>query len=281
MRTVHRAGAGLLTLMLAGALVACGDDDDEETSDTTEATASDGGDESSDTTEAADGGEEAAGSNEEFCSAVVDFNTAVFEVEIDESSPPADITAAGEMLIPLLEPISDNAPDDLVDSVAEVEGFIEPLAEGDAAAFGDDSTFETYNAFIGGAVAACDYEKVEVTGVDYAFEDVPETIPAGTTSFAFTNAAETEEHEMIVFRKADGVTETFEDLLQLGEEESADKLQFVTAAFAPPGEEGSTLAELEAGDYAMVCFIPVGGGEFDGTSRTHLDEGMIQEFTVE
>ena len=52
----------------------------------------------------------------------------------------------------------------------------------------------------------------------------------------------------------------------------------MAAAFAPPGEGGSTLAELSAGDYAMICFIPVGGGE-DGPP--HFTQGMIHEFTVE
>jgi hypothetical protein len=119
---------------------------------------------------------------------------------------------------------------------------------------------------------------VAVTGVDYAFEGVPETIPAGTVAFDFTNASETEEHEMIVFRKADGVTLSFEEIIQLPEEESEDKVVFASAAFAPPGGEGSTLASLDAGEYAMVCFIPVGGAE-DGPP--HFTQGMISTFTVE
>ncbi len=83
---------------------------------------------------------------------------------------------------------------------------------------------------------------------------------------------------MVVFRKADGVTLPWEELLELPDEEAEEKAQFVTAAFAPPGEGSSTLAELEPGVYAMVCFIPVGGGE-DGPP--HFTEGMLEEFSVE
>ncbi len=264
MRTLQRVGAGLLVLTLAGGTAACGSDDDDAT-DTTEAPGS-------------GGGEEASGDNAAFCDGVAEFNTAVFEVELEEDTPEEDVIAAGEMLAPLATTLVDNAPDDLADVTAEVNDFIQPLKEGDAAPFNEDATFEIYSSFLSDAVDACEFDTVDVTGVDYAFEDVPETIEAGTVAFKFTNAAESEEHEMIVFRRADGVTLGFEELLELGEEESAEMIEFKTAAFAPPGGEGATLAELDPGAYAMVCFLPVGGGE---EGPPHFTQGMIQEFAVE
>lgn len=264
MRTRQRVGAGLLVLALAGGIAACGDDDDDAT-DTTEAPGS--------------GGEEASGDNAAFCDALVEFNGAVSSVELDESSTPEDVTAAGEQLAPLFATIAAEAPADLADTADELNETVQPLTEGDAEAFNQDSTFETYGEFVGSAIEACEFDTVDVTGVDYAFEDVPETIEAGTVAFNFTNATEAEEdHEMIVFRRADGVTLGFEELLELGEEESADKIEFKTAAFAPPGGEGATLAELDPGAYAMVCFVPVGGGE---EGPPHFTQGMIQEFAVE
>jgi hypothetical protein len=54
---------------------------------------------------------------------------------------------------------------------------------------------------------------------------------------------------------------------------------FVGAGFAPAGApSGTVLAELEGGEYAMLCFVPVGGAE-DG--EPHFLHGMKQEFTVE
>ena len=263
MRTLQRVGAGLLALTLATGVAACGDDDDAKT----------------DTTEAGGGDGEASGDNAAFCDGVVEFNSAVSEVELDADTPEADVIAAGETLAPLFDTVAENAPDDLADTVNEFNDSVQPLTEGDAEAFSQDSTFETYTELLGGAIKACEFETVDVTGVDFAFEGVPETIEAGTVAFKFTNATEAdEEHEMIVFRRADGVTLGFEELLELSEEESVDKIEFKTAAFAPPGGKGATLAELDPGAYAMVCFIPVGGGE-DGPP--HFIEGMIQEFSVE
>lgn len=249
MRTLQRAGAGLLALTLATGIAACGSDDDKE----------------------------AAGDNAAFCDALIDFNTAAFQVDISDDTSEDDIKAAGEDLAPLSEALEENAPEDLKASAKEVNDFVQPLREGDAGPFNQDSTFETYMGFLGEATPACGFEEVAVTAKDYAYE-APDTVKAGNVSFAFTNASEGEDHEMAVMQKADGVDLSWEELLALPEEEAMSKTKFVTAAYSPPGEGGSTLAKLEAGDYVMVCFIPVGGAE-DGPP--HFTQGMIHEFTVE
>lgn len=256
MRTLQRAGAGLLALTLATGIAACGSDDDSEATGDTSA---------------------AEGDNAAFCDALIDFNTAAFQVDISEDTSEADIKAAGEDLAPLSEALKENAPEDLKASATEVDDFVQPLREGDAEPFNQDSTFETYMGFLGEATSACDFDEVSVTGKDYAFE-APDTVKAGNVSFAFTNASEGEDHEMAVLQKADGVDLSWEELLALPEEEAMSKTKFITAAYSPPGEGGSTLATLEAGDYVMVCFIPVGGAE-DGPP--HFTQGMIHEFTVE
>lgn len=262
MRTVQRVGAGVLVLALAAGLAACGDDDDND-----EATEDTSG-----------SGAEASNASAEFCDPLVEFNSKVLQVEIDDTSSDDDIKAAGEELAPLTADIAENAPDDVADAAKEIDDAVQPLTAGDAEAFNSDATFETYTEFLSGAVEACEFDSVPVSGIDYAFEGVPATIDAGTVAFAFTNESEAEEHEMILLRKGDGVTMSFQEILELPEEEAMTNAEFVGATFAPPGGEGSTLAELEAGDYAMVCFIPVGGGE-DGPP--HFAEGMLQEFAVE
>jgi uncharacterized cupredoxin-like copper-binding protein len=259
MRTPHRLAAGLITLSLLTA--ACGSDDEDSSSPDT--TAADSGD--------------ASGDNVAFCDGVVDLNNALLQAEIGSDTPEDEVKAAGEQLVPLSQALVDEAPEGLEDGAAEVHGFVEPLKDGDAAAFDDESTFETYLGFLGEASAECEFAEVEVTGKDYAFE-APDTIEAGTVSFAFTNASDAEEHEMILFTKAPGVDLSFEELLDLPEEESEEKVVFIGATFAPPGESSSALATLEPGEYAMVCFIPVGGGE-DGPP--HYEQGMFHEFTVE
>ncbi|MGH9084703.1 MAG: hypothetical protein ACRDYW_04570 [Acidimicrobiales bacterium] len=245
MRTLQRVGAGVLALTLVSGIAACGDDDDEDTA--------------------------------AFCDALVEFNGAVNEVEIDDTSSEADITEAGERLGPIFETIATNAPEAVSDQAEELNETVQSLREGDAEAFNADATFETYTEFLDGSIGSCDFEGVDVTATDYAF-DAPDTVPAGTVALSLTNDSDAEEHEMIIFRRADGVDLSFEEILELGEEEAEDKIVFSGAAFAPPGETGSSLADLEAGDYAMVCFIPVGGAE-DGPP--HFTQGMLHEFTVE
>lgn len=250
MRTLQRAGAGLLALTLAAAVAACGDDDDTDVA----------------------GGENAA-----FCEAVVDFNTAAFQSDISEDSTKEEIIEEGTALAEHSQMIVDEAPDALKSSAEEVHGFITPMLEGDAAPFNEDASFETYTAFLGEATAACSFPEVQVEAADYAF-DAPDEIDAGNVSFAFSNTSDGEEHEMIVLAKADGVDLSWEELLDLPEEEAMSKTRFVTAAFAPPGERSSTLATLEPGTYAMVCYVSVGGQE-DGPP--HFTQGMIHEFTVQ
>jgi len=259
MRTLPRAGAGLLALTLV-VIAACGDDDDDETTETTEAS-----------------GSVAEGDTAAFCDSLVEFNTAAFQVEIDDSTPEEEIKEVGDQLAELTQAMVDNAPEDLAEGTEEIHGIVEPLREGDASAFNSDATFETYLGYLGQATEACEFETVSVDATDYAF-DAPTKVAAGNVTFDFMNSSEAEEHEMVVFRKADGVDLTWQEILELGEEGSQDKMAFKAVAFAGPGEGGSTLATLDAGEYAMICFLPVGGAE-DGPP--HFTQGMLHEFTVE
>lgn len=268
MRRVGGLTAAVAAALLVAGLGACGDDDDPDAAAPTEEGSDDG----------STGGEPAEGDAAAFCDGLIEFNGAVNSVELDDDSSEDDVKAVGEELAGLWAPVSENAPEELSDQVAELDGVLDKLEAGDGAAFNSDDTFATYTEVVDGAVDSCDYESVAVTAVDYAFEDVPETVPAGNVAFKLENASEAEEHEMIVFTKADGVNLSFEELLELPEDESESKVQFAAAAFAPPGESGSALATLEPGDYAMVCFIPVGGDE---AGPPHFTQGMIKEFTVE
>lgn len=258
MKALLRPTAVAAVLVLG--VAACGSDDDDSAASTT--TAGDPG------TEPAAGGA---------CDAIVDFNDAVFQFDSEEASP-EDLTAAGDQLVPLWEDVVAGVPDSVADQADEITTALDDLQQGDSAAFDSDETFGTYSAVVSAVVADCGFEELAATAVDYGYEGLPESVPAGTVALAMTNASEAEDHEMVVFRKADGETRSVEELLNLGEEESGDALQFVSATFAPPGESGTGLAKLDAGDYAVACFIPVGGGE-DGPP--HFTQGMFAEFSVE
>ena len=131
-------------------------------------------------------------------------------------------------------------------------------------------------------------DTITVTGVDYAFEGLPTEVAAGT-ELAFHNDG-TEPHEMIVMRKNDDVTESWDELLQMPEEQAMENVSQVGAVFALPGEDSEdTITVTEPGDYLAICFVPVGttvedlGSEPPASGEhgpPHFVEGMLAEFTV-
>ena len=117
---------------------------------------------------------------------------------------------------------------------------------------------------------------IEVIGVEYAFDGLPESVPAGTT-LTFSNDG-IELHEIVVNRVADGVEETFEELMALNE--SGVDLEaegYIDTDFgdpmllAMPGQLADGEIKLEqAGRYVALCFIPTG-----------MDPAALEEFGVD
>lgn len=251
MRTLQRAGAGLLALTFAAGIAACGSADDKNAA--------------------------TAGTNGSFCGALVKFNAAVSSIDISEDTPKDEVIAQGKEVAPLFATVVKEAPDDLADTAAELNTSIQALTKGDAEAFNDDATYEKYTGLVGGAIDSCGFDTTDVTGVDYAYQGVPNTIDAGTVAFKFTNASEAEFHMMAIVKKKDGVNLSWEELLALPEDQGQDKTEFKGAIEAEPGKSSKGLAELDPGSYALICFISVGGKD-DGPP--HFTQGMVQEFSV-
>jgi uncharacterized cupredoxin-like copper-binding protein len=116
-------------------------------------------------------------------------------------------------------------------------------------------------------------EVVPVTAVDFAFEGIPATVPAGPVSFELSNEGEAA-HEMAVFKLGEGVD--MDELLARDEEPTDEEAQEVGFTFAPPGEGGAYLnaEDLTPGTYAVVCFIPGPEG------KPHHELGMKTTFRV-
>ncbi|MGH9034043.1 MAG: hypothetical protein ACRDZV_18115 [Acidimicrobiia bacterium] len=133
----------------------------------------------------------------------------------------------------------------------------------------------------------CDYEQVDVTMRDYAFDGIPDEIENGTVAFNLANEG-AELHEFVVVRlKGDA---TLDDLLALPEDASEDDFEELAAevpggGFAEPGGSDLALMKLnKTGNYAALCFIPVGttpeSGDEGGSGPPHFTEGMAAEFEV-
>ena len=145
---------------------------------------------------------------------------------------------------------------------------------------------------------------VAVHAVDYAYQGVPASLPAGEVRFSFTDAGKTEAHEMQLYRINDGVNESFDQILaddeaqqnsQAGAQSGAQqggtqnppandtppppKMTFFASTGAGPGATArmDLIGKLPTGRYGMVCYLPVNGDDANGP---HYKKGMKAEFTV-
>lgn len=160
---------------------------------------------------------------------------------------------------------------------------------------------------LGVVATACggsDDETRTVTAADYAFQDLPSRVDAGTT-LDLTNVSAREIHEMVVIRIPDNEQRPVQELVNLPESEQEaifGNAEPAMVLVAPPngGEVIKAVGDgtlTEPGRYAVVCFIPVGadpaaylaaaqnpdGGPPPdvGGGPPHVTQGMFGEITVE
>jgi hypothetical protein len=263
------AGAAL---MMAAALTGCGSDGNSGGSADAEA---------SDTAAAAD---PAA-----FCEASVDAEAAIAmgpPIDFETASPEEIQTVLqefGAQIEPTLAEAEDTAPDEVRDDVTTLTGLIRQVVE-----TGDDTVFEQPEYTGADAaideymLAECGYEHIEATGVDYEYEGIPATVPAGVVAMTFTNEGK-ETHEIGVARLNDGVTQSVEEILALPPDQSETMFTFAGAAFAEPGGSDTVFLRMEeAGRYGAACFVPQGTThDTEGSGPPHFTLGMFAEFSVE
>lgn len=264
MNTTYSLRRLSVTLAAAAALAvtvaACGGDDDDADSTTTVATSAAPTGSDASTAPAAD--------VDAFCQAEIAVEAAV------ASEDPA-------VMAPAFEALSAAAP-------AEIKPSVDAAVT--AASSGQENSPEfatAYGELIQYVQGNCGFGELEVTGSEYAFGGVPESLAAGPVVVTFTNTG-SEFHEFALMRVNEGVTETAEELLALSEEEAMTKVTPAGGAFAAPGEDGYTVVDLTTGRYLAVCFVPEGAtpenmpaieaGTHEGAPHAML--GMVQEFTV-
>lgn len=180
-------------------------------------------------------------------------------------------------------------PDSIAMLATESSGDLRSAAQtyGEAltAAFDGDegamasTEFRAADAQIGAAVlASCDtVADLDVRGVDFAFDGIPDEVRAGRISIEFTNDTETDEpHEMLLMKRVDGADEPVSELLEMSEEELFGKVTPTAVAYADDaGGSNVALIDLKPGAYIAICMIPTHG---DGAP--HAINGMVDEFTV-
>ncbi|WP_029431433.1 hypothetical protein [Blastococcus sp. URHD0036] len=249
------AGGSLATVLL---LAGCGSSDDDDTAEA----ASSGTASSS-----------AAADVDDFCQAVITMDA----LPSPESDTPSaeESTAFGEQLAEPVQTIVDAAPDAAADAAADLAEIQQRLTDGDGSVFADPATFETLNTIEQAVADECGYTNVAVSAVDYNFEGVPATLPAGETNFLMANMSDhDQEHVMLVARPTDGQAITPVEFMA-DPEGSFGRLEIVGGAFAPPHTQGGITLDLEPGSYLLLCPISA-----DETSPPHFVLGMITSLTV-
>lgn len=258
------------------ALAACSDDDDADDTGATVATpatpttavaTSAPATSAPSTTASTPATSEAAGgdgeTSSEFCTTVVEAEAiAAAGPDVDfEAATEEEITAAMEefsaALMPLLDRLGESVPEEIASDLETIDSALRSSLESGEDPASQPGFVEADRALDEYVAGNCGFDVYTVRAVDYAFEDVPPTIPAGIVGFDLQNEGN-EVHEMVVFRINDDVDLSIEELAQLPEDEAFSMVEFVTAAFAEPGGSDMTFQELRSGRYGMLCFVPVG-----------------------
>lgn len=251
-----RRRLGMLAAVGLIALGACGGDDDSSTDTTTAAPP---------TTAAPD--TTAAATGTAYCQA---------HLAIEAASTSEEPSALGAAVAAATAVVPDEIAADLEAAAANA-----PTEPGPP----DPAFTEPYGHLVDWVREHCGFAAAAVLAKDYSFGGLPGELPAGPTIVDLSNEG-TEFHEIAVMHKADGVTDSWDDLLALPEEEVGAKAAFVGVAIAAPGESASTVLDLTAGDYIAICFIPTGttpevlAAGPPPEAEPHFAHGMRQEFTV-
>jgi hypothetical protein len=138
---------------------------------------------------------------------------------------------------------------------------------------------------------------VDVTLTDFSFGDLPDEVPAGTR-FEIDNQSDSELHEMVAVRLADGDNRTTDEIVDAGlEKVFAAGPPAVVLLEAPGGEQIAAVGDgvlAEPGRYLVVCAIPTGAdakeyldaaATSDGPPQVdggppHFMNGMIDDIVV-
>jgi hypothetical protein len=224
----------------------------------------------------------------EFCESYIETETLV------SSDPGEDPSAWANEVTTALTALRENAPDEISGAVGTIGDALVPAIEsGDEEQFFDalesDEVGEASQVVDSYLADECGWDVTPVTAREYEFEGELDGLQAGINGLAFENSG-SEFHEMVLFRINDDTTETMEELLALPEEEAQSKVTEAGAAFGAPGDSDTLFTDLDAGRYAIICFLPVGAlpenmealesGELED-APPHFTQGMIREFTVE
>ena len=213
------------------------------------------------------------GASSEYCAAEMDLNT----VAGAAGDPDGDPVAFAKAILPLAQAAAALAPASIAPTFTSALAALEDASAGDGSKLDEANQFsDQINEF---DAANCPWTKVPVTLENFHFKGIPATLPAGDYVFQLANKGD-ELHVMVVIRKKPGVTKSFDELLS--DPNGDSEVDTVIANGAQPGGSALAIGHLEAGEYLVLCPIPLGSTDpqTEGTGPPHFTVGMQQRLTV-
>jgi hypothetical protein len=175
------------------------------------------------------------------------------------------------------------APAELAADVQSIQGIIQSALQSKQDPSENPTFLQNLSSINGYRYSSCGYNQVQVTGIEYEFQGLPKTLPAGKTAIQFTDAG-TELHMLDLFRIK--TKDSLKKLLALPQKDVAKKVQDIGSADVTTlGGTEYVFADLKPGRYGAVCFFPVGATSLDALRNSkgapHWKQGMYQEVTVQ
>jgi hypothetical protein len=223
-----------------------------------------------------------------FCEASVDLGSALrgeLVVGLNTAMSPEQAVAAldqfRDQVLSLLPAVQDSAPEELSGDVTTLTDEVRRAFEtDDPAALRSPEFLAADGAVDQYMLDECGYEQLEVTGVNYEYENLPDALPAEVVAVTFHNEGD-EMHEVGFARINDEVNESVEQVLATPLDQLFTKIDFTGLAIAPPGQADTVFFEFTPGRYAAACFIPQGTKhDAVGTGPPHFTLGMLGELTI-
>jgi hypothetical protein len=178
------------------------------------------------------------------------------------------------------------APPEVAADVQSIAGIIRSAAQSNQDPT-ESPTFEQNLAVIDQyRYNSCGYQQLQATGIEYEFQGLPKTVPAGKVAIQFTdNGAEIHELEVLRVKGKDSAKK----LAGLSEKELSNKAEEVGSTFAMQGQTAYAFADMsKPGRYAVLCHLPVGSTSGQAAeeagkkhAKSHAQEGMYATITVE
>jgi hypothetical protein len=217
---------------------------------------------------------ERAQASEAWCEAIGELDATIASLGQPD---PDTVRAVFSDLDAAATTIAERAPSTVQQAADRVGRAIELAATSGEATLFEPPTSAAMAEVHAHAADECLYEQVSVVATDFEFSGIPDKVLAGKVALRFENQSAVEDHELVLFVKSEGVDAPMAELLELPEEEAMTKVRPVAVTMAEPGGRNGLILDLEPGNYAAVCFVPVGGNE---QAEPHFMYGMVADFVV-